>query len=401
MDNNVTPGVMASTLPEDMEAVTMADDAAFDTVAPDNAYVLSVDERDALGEVGNICMGTAATTLSTLLGKKVSITTPRVSICRTAKEWGHYQKPFLAVEVSYVEGIDGYNILLMKEEDVKAITDLLMGGVGIVSPGEALDEMHFSAICEVMNQMVGSSATSLSNILMKTVNISPPRMRRIIMEEDEVSELACGQDTVIKISFNMEIEGVLHSELMQIMPFAFGKVLAHTLLDDMMAGSPSPEPAPAAQQPPPVPVRQSPPPPAPNPVRQTPPFSAPQTAYAPPPPAPAAYAQPIMQPAPASVQSMQYQSFDDASARGGYAGGDNIALILDVPLEVTVELGQCKKSIKEVLSLGTGSVIVLDRLAGEMVDIMINGKLFARGEVVVIEDNYGVRVTEIIVMPQS
>ncbi len=354
-------------------------------------YPFSESERDALGEIGNICMGTSATTLSTLLGKKVSITTPRVSLSSCASDLGPYQKPYVAIEVSYTSGIDGYNILLMKDEDVLAITDLLMGGDGVVPPDAQVEELQLSAIGEVMNQMVGSASTALSNIIMVPVNISPPTTKKILLEDDNLEELVCGTDTTIVISFSMEIEGVLQSELMQIMPFEFGKKLAGALLDNMM-GTPEPA-APAAAATPATPASSN----RPAPQMQGNASVRPST-----PPAQHTASNTNR----VSVKSVQYPSFDEPPVGLSQNPleaelGDSLNLILDVPLQVTVELGKCRKSIKEILALNMGSVIVLDRLAGEMVDIMVNGKLFARGEVVVIDDNYGVRVTEIIANSQG
>jgi flagellar motor switch protein FliN/FliY len=340
-------------------------------------YTLTDDEKDALGEIANICMGTSATTLSALLGKQVSITTPRVSIANSALELGSYEKPYVSVEVSYTEGIAGYNILLLKEEDVMIITDILMGGTGVYDPNTVLDELHYSAISEVMNQMVGSASTSLADIIKVTVNISPPNVKQIKIDEEDLMQLACHNDTIIKISFSMTIEGVLDSEIMQIMPFDFGKQLAYSLLNDVMS---APEPQPAPPPPPPPPKAAAPQP-------------APQSAPPPPRPAPQ---EPQPEKSRVGVKSVQYQSFDSPAVYGDVDGRDNMNLILDVPLQVTVELGKCRKSIKEILSFNVGSVIVLDRLAGEMVDILVNGKLFAKGEVVVIDDSYGVRVTDII-----
>jgi len=345
-------------------------------------YILNPEESDALGEIGNICMGTSATTLSTLLGKTVSITTPRVSLCAGARDFvGDYKKPFLAVQVSYTQGVDGYNILLIKEDDVRIITDLLLGGDGNPNMEAAIDELHFSAISEIMNQMVGSSSTSLADILMRPINISPPLVKQITLEQDSLTQLACGDDVTIKISFAMEIEGVLKSRIMQIMPFEFGKELAHTLLGSVMEAA-----EPILAPPPDEPSRSAPPPPSPQRQQE--------------------YVQPDRNNDRnrVGVKSMQYQSFDEPvrSSRDSYhadEGGDNLGLIMDVPLQVSVELGKCRKSIKEILNFNLGSVVVLDKLAGEMVDVMVNGKLFARGEVVVIDDNYGVRITEIVSAP--
>lgn len=357
-------------------------------------YTLSAEERDFLGEIGNICMGTSATTLSALLGKKVNITTPKVSIARSVEDLGHYQKPFLAVEVSYTEGVDGYNILMMQESDVKVITDLLMGGEGIAVEDNEMDELHFSAISEVMNQMVGSSSTSLSNIINQPVNITPPKVKKIVMEDDDLSTLIGPDMVIIKISFDMEIVGILQSELMQLLPYKLGKKLASDMMNP-------PEETPVNT----IPEQASKKPQAQAPQTQAPmqPAQAQQAAQAPvqqtmrAPMRQAPMQQVTLQPH-VGVQSLQYDNFEDMQYQV-VPGSENIGLILDVPLQITVELGQCKRSIKDILVLNMGSVIVLDRLAGEMVDIMVNGKLFARGEVVVIDDNYGVRVTDIIAMP--
>ena len=344
----------------------------------DTQYVLSDLEQDALGELGNICMGTSATTLSTLLGKKVSITTPRLRVARSMQDLEQYQKPYVAVEVSYISGVDGYNILLMKNEDVVIITDILMGGDGNVAPDTEIGELQLSAISEVMNQMVGSASTALSSILMVPVNISPPRTRTIVLEEEAIEDMACADDVTIAINFSMEIEGILKSELMQILPFDFGKKMANVLLNDMNASA---VPAPPPPQPEPAKPRVSPP---------TQHVNAPQRPAAPP--------RSQQDTTRVGVKAMQYPSFDEATSHphGNAEYDSSLNLILDVPLQVTVELGMAKKSIKEILSLTNGSVIVLDKLAGEMVDVLVNGRLYARGEVVVIDDNYGVRVTEII-----
>ncbi len=382
-------------------------------------YPLSEYEKDALGEIGNICMGTSATTLSSLLGRKVSITTPHVMLTNNLAEVGPYKKPYVAVEVSYTEGIDGYNILLISNEDVLIITDLLMGGDGNVSPDEEIGELQLSAIGEVMNQMIGSSSTSLSNIIKVPVNIAPPHTSKITLEEDSLESLICGHDTIIVTRFAMQIQDVLNSDIMQIMPFNFGKKLTGVLLKEMddesnkVAAAVTPPPKEALKQVPvqatpaeAPPMRQATPPPSVPPIPSMPPQQPHYPQYAPPSQyVNAAYppqAQRAPEPNRVSVKAMQYQSFDDPyqdTARNAYERGefgDSLGLILDVPLQVTVELGQCKKSIKEILNLSMGSVVVLNRMAGEMVDIMVNGKLFARGEVVVIDDNYGVRVTEII-----
>ncbi len=326
------------------------------------ALTLTANQKDAIGEIGNICMGTAATALSTLLGNKVSITTPRVSIGRISEVIDGYEGNYVSVEVSYVQGVEGSSVLLMKERDVSIITSILMGEEYDENAEIQLDELHFSAISEVMNQMVGASATALSNIVKKPVNISPPNVRQTTANEsDERSE------ATINIKFAMEIENMLSSEIIQIMPFEFGQKLSSFLLMEVMGVDEKPQAKPkeTKQSAPSIPAPQ------PRPAREEATESR------------------------VGVRSLHYQSFD-ATPGQPEENRENIGFIMDVPLQVTVELGQCKKTIKEILSLSMGSVIVLDKLAGEMVDIFVNGKLFAQGEVVVIDDNYGVRVTDIV-----
>ncbi len=346
----------------------------YDKEAVLGGFELTANERDAIGEIGNICMGTAATTLSTLLGNKVSITTPRVGVGHVDQEIGDHEGKYVSVEVSYVHGIEGSNVLLIKERDVFVITSILMGEEYDENAEIELDELHFSAISEVMNQMVGSSATALSDIVKQPVNISPPNVRQISLDDYEGNN----SDTTINIKFAMEIENVLQSEIMQIMPYEFGKKLSSCLLMEVMGSDNNTQAAP----------------------EETMPKSA-QTARQPAPKSQRVQEQETNR---IGVRSVQYQSFDATPGRtknGGIESGENIDFIMDVPLQVTVELGQCRKTIKEILGLNMGSVIVLDKLAGEMVDIFVNGKLFARGEVVVIDDNYGVRVTDIVSEPKG
>ncbi|MDR1620040.1 MAG: flagellar motor switch phosphatase FliY [Clostridiales bacterium] len=247
-------GSVTNGLNEQETAHYMADERASaqymgEEALVDDPYALSREEKDVIGEIGNICMGTSATTLSALLTKKVSITTPQVRVAKTVKDLGHYKKSFLAIEVSYTDGVDGYTILLMREHDVKVITDILMGGDGNVDSDMQLDELHFSAISEVMNQMVGAASTSLSNLIMRPVNITPPQIKRIVMEEDDLSTLICSKDIITVTSFVMEIKGVLESELMQLLPFAFSKQLVKEMMEaqgEKAQGTPKTQGAPAS-----------------------------------------------------------------------------------------------------------------------------------------------------------
>lgn len=332
-------------------------------------------DRDTIGEIGNICMGTSATTLSTLLGKRVTITTPRVTTCRGNEYLDDYEKPMVATEVSYTQGIEGTNIFLLKKEDALAITEVLVGS------DTDLDELYLSAISEVMNQMVGSSSTSLADLLHVSVNISPPVVREITRDTVSSSE----GELLIKTSFRLEIEDLLVSNLIQIISFQLGKKLVRRLIGEETEVETAP---PAPQAPPPQPAPVAPPRPAAPPQQPAPKM----------PMASERDVRRVQNEEMVDLKAVKFESFDTGGSNYFMEHpemGNNIDLIIDVPLHVTVVLGKTRKSIKEILDMNRGSIIVLDRLAGEMVDVLVNGKLFAKGEVVVIDDNYGVRITEI------
>lgn len=368
-------------------------DTAADTDSAPSLGELTDMERDALGEIGNISMGGAATTLSVLLGHKVSITTPSVSIDTVNLIKDHYPLPYLIVEVGYTKGVDGNNILAIQATDASIIADLMMGGDGSVSEN-ALDEIRMSAVGEAMNQMMGSVATSLSTMFSKKIDISPPKVNLIDLSTvDKVTEIVGQDDPVVRISFRMEVEGLIDSEIMQILPLDIAKEMVESLLHTSSAAAPAAAPAPT---PPPMVAA------APQPVAPPPPMAAPaapaqpQPQYAP--PAPQGYAQPYM-PSQARVASnvpVQSAQFTPLSMEPVAVNDTNIGLILDVPLQVTVELGRTKKKIRDILELSTGSIVELDKLAGEPVDILVNGRLLAKGEVVVIDENFGVRITDIV-----
>lgn len=333
---------------------------------------LSDIEKDALGEIGNISMGTAATTLSVLLGRRVSITTPKVSISTLNEIKRQYPLPYLVIEVGYTQGLLGTNILAVREQDALIIADLMMGGEGTNPPTE-LNELYMSAVTESMNQMMGSTATSISTMFKKKVDIAPPKVNLLDFAVDpDITSIASGDDQLVRVSFRMEVEDLIDSELMQILPIKVAREMVENLLNVVQ----QPAPAAAAQPASPKPVEV--------------PQPAPAPAYAAAPSAP----QPKQQPAQnVAVQPVQFAPLKPAAIPGV---DTNIGLILDVPLQITVELGRTRKLIRDILELTPGSVVELDKLAGEPVDILVNGKLIAKGEVVVIDENFGVRITDII-----
>jgi flagellar motor switch protein FliN/FliY len=303
------------------------------------------------------------------------------------------------IYISYRAGLEGNNVLILKESDVKVITDLMMGGDGTNIEAE-LSDLHLSAICEAMNQMMGSASTSMSSMINQMVDISPPTATRVDFAEEFGEELKdlMGQ-TFVQVSFKMEIGDLVNSQIMQLYPVEFARMIyrqfADTVAQDTAANSPASEPAqapipePAAQAAPAADVSQTQQQPmAANagmqqqPMMQQPPAGMQQPMYA-------------MPPGDINIQPAQFQNFAPMQNLGGVAP-ENIDLIMDVPLEVTVELGRTSKSIKDILDFSPGTIIELDKLAGEPIDVLVNGKFVAKGEVVVIEESFGIRVTEII-----
>jgi len=364
--------------------------------------VLSPQESDALGEIANISMGTAATTLSILVNNRVDITTPDVGYTTLDDLAEKYEAPCVFIYISYRAGLQGQNILVLKEHDVKVITDLMMGGDGTNTEAD-LGELHLSAICEAMNQMMGSAATSMSSMINEMVDISPPMATRVDFGEalGEDLQALVGQ-TFVQVSFRMEIGDLVDSQIMQLYPIEFARMIYQRFtgmtlgeeptaeaVEEVPAPAPTPAPAPA---PTPEPVAPAPMPamgqqPQAQPmmnmgIQQQPMMGMQQPMYA-------------MPPQDINIQPAQFQSFMPMQDLSGIAP-ENIDLIMDVPLEVTVELGRTSKSIKEILDFSPGTIIELDKLAGEPVDVLVNGKFVAKGEVVVIEESFGIRVTEII-----
>lgn len=339
---------------------------------------LSDMEKDALGEIGNISMGSAATTLSILLGRRVSITTPRVSISSLSAIQEQYPIPYLVIEVGYTQGIVGTNLLAMREQDALIIADLMMGGDGSNPPTE-LNELYMSAVGEAMNQMMGSTATSMSTVFKKKIDIAPPKVNVIDFAVDSsITGTIPAEEPIVRVSFRMEVEDLIDSEIMQIISVNVAKEMVESLMNAVQPATSQTAAAVAA------------PAPAPRAAAAPQPQADPAPAYG----QPLAMAKPQAQPQPnVPVQPVQFAPLKPS---GIPVIDPNIALIMDVPLQVTVELGRTRKLIREILELSPGSVVELDKLAGEPVDILVNGKLIAKGEVVVIDENFGVRVTDIV-----
>ncbi len=386
-----------------------------------NEEFLTDIEKDTVGEISNISMGTAATTLSSLVNQKVNISIPVVTYATWDDLVKSYDRPCVFLQIQYKEGLDGNNILILKENDVKIIADLMMGGDGTNTDGE-ITELHLSAICEAMNQMMGSASTSLSSMLNMKIDISPPTASLVDLndnlDQNEISDFL--SKGFVKNAFKLTIGDLVDSEIMQLFPVEFAKNLCRRFENgsDVETASLPEEPVsehviqqdkPQGQQP--QQTQQQ--------TQQTmqqsmsgqqmtpPPVNMNQAGYG----MPTGYPMGVMGTMPGyngvpyqqmqpqmmqevNVQPAQFQAFSNDLAT--VTQKENINLIMDVPLEVTVELGRTTKSIKEILEFAPGTIIELDKIAGEPIDVLVNGKYVAKGEVVVIEESFGIRVTEII-----
>lgn len=379
-------------------------------------------EIDAVGEILNISMGSAATAVSELLNAKVLITTPQVSVVKAADLNYDRLEPAICVKIVYVSGISGQNMMVLKQDDVQLILNQLMGNPLVVSPDFEFDEMNISAVSEVMNQMMGASATALSDLLGISVDISTPTP--YLIEQTNFCQLAelDPDETIVAVTFNLSVDGVMNSEFMSVMSVDLAKSLSDKMIEkfhgDEAEAQPDkqPAPAPAAQPAPAAP--QSAPAPAPQPAAPAPQPDPAQGMAQPQQPAPGAYPYPPQgQPAypgygyqnqyaaygaypppvpPVNIQNAQLHQFDAMDFGLPTDQQDNLKLLMGVPLEISVEIGTAKRKVKDILEFTQGTIIELERQAGAPVDVVVNGNLIARGDVVVIDDNFAVRITEIV-----
>ena len=379
-------------------------------------------EIDAVGEILNISMGSAATAVSELLNAKVWITTPQVSVVKAADLNYDRLEPAICVKIVYVSGISGQNMMVLKQDDVQLILNQLMGNPLVVSPDFEFDEMNISAVSEVMNQMMGASATALSDLLGISVDISTPTP--YLIEQTNFCQLAelDPDETIVAVTFNLSVDGVMNSEFMSVMSVDLAKSLSDKMIEkfhgDEAEAQPDkqPAPAPAAQPAPAAP--QSAPAPAPQPAAPAPQPDPAQGMAQTQQPAPGAYPYPPQgQPAypgygyqnqyaaygaypppvpPVNIQNAQLHQFDAMDFGLPTDQQDTLKLLMGVPLEISVEIGTAKRKVKDILEFTQGTIIELERQAGAPVDVVVNGNLIARGDVVVIDDNFAVRITEIV-----
>lgn len=369
---------------EEIDALLKGDSSGANSNETPMSFTITDFEEDALGEIGNITMGTSATTLSTLLSKKVSITTPMVTITTPEKLRSDYPRPYVVVEVDYTEGLRGSNILIVKETDAAIISDLMMGGEGSVSQ-TTLSDIDMSAVGEAMNQMMGSATTSLSSMFNRRIDIAPPALTLVDLGRSSL-DLSSEYNELVAIKFKMEIENLVNSEIMQIIPVEAVQGMMALLIGTSTEESGVEAVLDVTELEPEVPAMSI------SPDVVTEPEMVIDNQV---------WEQPSYQSEPSTirkhqqyaVQPVQFANLQETSINKTH---QNIGLIMDVPLDVSVELGKTRKTIHDILELHQGAIIQLDKMAGEPVDLLVNGKLIAKGEVVVIDESYGIRITAII-----
>lgn len=365
-------------------------------------------EIDAVGEILNISMGSAATAVSELLNAKTWITTPQVNVVKVGELNYDNLEPAICVKIVYVEGITGLNMMVLKQNDVQLILNQLLGNPLVIDPNFEFDELNISAVSEIMNQMMGASATALSDLLGVKVDISVPTP--YIIEKTKFGDL-CElplDSTVVAVTFKLTVDGVMESEFMSVLSLDLAKTLSDKMMDKFSsengseeeasapAATAAPSPAPAAPQPAPqAPMGVQQPMPDPSTMYGQMPQGYPQQGYGYPNQYAAYGAYPPPVP-PVNVQNAQLHQFDAMDLGIPADQKDNLKLLMGVPLEISVEIGSAKRKVKDILEFTQGTIIELERQAGAPVDIVVNGNLIARGDVVVIDDNFAVRITEIV-----
>ncbi len=198
---------------------------------------LTSEQTDILGEVANISMGNSATTLSLMVNRRVRITTPNVKIISRSASLDDYEKTCVFVQIHYIKGLSGNNVLILKDRDVKCMTDLMMGGDGTHIEAE-ISELQLSAASEAMNQMMGTSATSMSTMLNIPIDISTPVVNQIDVESVKLFEkiFESTEEKFVKVSFRMEIGDLIDSTMVQLYPVHFAAEMCEKFKEGKLQG---------------------------------------------------------------------------------------------------------------------------------------------------------------------
>lgn len=392
------------------ESTDSEDNNVSSDVNEDMEDAITETDKDLLGEIGNISMGSASTALYQLINQQVNITTPVVSVTTLKEIKEGFETPNIVLDIEYIAGIVGRNILIIKTYDGLVISNLMMGGDGKVTDVHELSELEISAVSEAMNQMIGSAATSMATMFGRKVDISPPTSKVVTDDLMPISDSIPEDQPIVKVSFKMTIGDIVDSNIMQIFPIETAKNIVAIMTGEDSANKTS-ESQPEKPKEEPIVNKEIHTQPEPQ-MQQNvsePQMQMQQQQYAPQQQM-QGYGQPQMQSYMQQPQMygggqvQQYAqpvevhqaAFEPLTPQNSVPPIKNIDLIMDVPLDISVVLGRTKKSIQDILNLGAGSLIELDKLAEEPVEILVNGKQIALGEVVVVDENFGVRITSIV-----
>ena len=349
--------------------------------------IFSPMEIDAIGEIMNISLGSSATAVSNMLDHRVDITTPSVSVVPIEEFTLGELEPAIGIEIKYVSGLEGSNIMLLKRHDVKTIVEILMG-TEISDEEFEFNDLTISAVCEVMNQMMGAASTALSDFLGRSVNISTPQSFTLDdLDQFEREHFQYDSGMVVVAKFMLSIENVLKSEFVNVMSVDLARELIAGFGVDLSDGEGKGAKSEEEVKPEHSNWR----------IRHFQQSSArPYEAAGQYMPAPPAYAG---EPRVINTKPVQLPPLDVAD-KIGQEQAQNLELIMSVPLEVSVEIGRTRRKVEDILTFSKGSLVVLDKLAGDQVDLFVNGLCVARGDVVVIDDNFGIRITEVLKRPE-
>ncbi len=343
---------------------------------------MSAYNIDVLREFGERFLGPSGASMAMLLGQD------RVDVsCVDAKaaSWAEFKMTLPAfvaiVQTGFEQSIKGPVLIIVKPHDVAVFASMVMGGDGKSGVATELSDMEFHAFGEVMGQVLAASATSATQLLGKKLGLTAPQVSQVDLNQFALPAEYAAQGVVF--TYSLVVGDILNTEFYCLITENEAQALQNSLSpaeekkEEVMGESSS---ATEQQEPSLADLLGA--------VEGS---STPSETTA---SAPAKQKE-------VSVQPVQFSSFEaGGGASAPTAMPANIELVLDVPLQVTVELGRAKKTVKEILELSTGSIVELDKMDGEPVDILANGKLFAKGEVVVIGETFGVRVVE-IVSPQE
>jgi flagellar motor switch protein FliN/FliY len=317
-------------------------------------------------------VGAQASNLSILTRKSVNLDKPTLQVVSGEDLSASLPAELVDVKIDFSEGLRGEHSYLLDLGTAQAIAGLMMGQAGV-----EMDDAALSAVAEALSQMSGPVASEIGNQISRTVKTAPPDFQRASRDQARFPQ----GEAIVKVEYPILVEGQAPSRLTELYSLALVKEIAGSL---PAAGQPAAAAGLAAS------FAQG--------ARAQ--GAAPAAARgfnAPPSGAGMTFGQSFGSAGnPAVPPNVQPVQFANLQGGGLPAESGNIGLLMDVFMELTVELGRTRKLIREILGIGEGTIIELDKLAGEPVDILVNHKLIAKGEVVVIDENFGVRVTEIV-----